>query len=150
MRCGNVMLCQYDTHREVLSLKTLPAAKKIYVEDEWNIVTESWWIYSDRRKLSTWRKMSPTTTRSTTDLTRTALESMADLSQQEADNYMIWCKFTSVSQESEGSTFTSVRNSTLMTGECSHDWWVGKNMEGNCRRPTQRTIPALAKTEWYI
>lgn len=48
------------------------------MEGEWNMVTERWWIYSDRRKLSTWRKMSPAATMSTTDLTRTALESMTD------------------------------------------------------------------------
>jgi len=61
---------------------------------------------------------------STTDFTRTALESVADLSEQEAVDYVIWCKFTSVSEESEGFTFTfiAVRNSSLMTWECSHDW----------------------------
>ena len=78
---------------------------------------------------------------STTDLTRTTLESVADLSQQEAVDYVMFCKFTTVSEESEGFTFTAIRNSTLMTWEYSHDWWIGKNLKGSSRRPTQRTTP---------
>jgi len=94
--------------------------------------------------------MSPIVTMSTTDLTRTARGIDDWFSHQEAGDFVICCKFGSFSEESEGSTFTAVRNSTLLTRECSHDWWRGKNLEGRFRRPTQKITPALAKTVRFV